>query len=238
MKHYKYITAVVIGLILGLLGPIFVVNADAAQLKNEPEPPKGEELVFPPDNYVPKTLDSRVIATPRYPMSEPVPKLITMVEHYFYDESKYSPPLILSRIPEGLSDTSSPERAMLSRTAALINGDYDLYLSYWDEESRLITEKEFKHQKITRESMVGNWVGTLRQVDMVMLRRIDVSGYVVLLYDFQQKTGKREKLGLKFPVTFKKTDRSWLASQALREDDLLGAAPWTSGQDVMEKTVR
>lgn len=235
----KYVTRMIMGLMLGFLSQPLTVYGQSSQEKPSQEATQADEnFVYPESNFVPQDLKSAVIATPRYPMSNAEPKVITVVERFLYDESKYAPSVIVSRLPEGVSDTSSPEKTMFSRTSAMINGDYDLYASYWDEKSRAFTEQYFRMNKVTPERMVGNWQGSFSQLNMVMLRRIDIGDYVVLVYDLEKKVGGKEKMGMEMPVIFQKEGQDWHATQDLRDDPLVATSPWISGDHKIEVTVR
>ncbi len=236
----KYINRVMMGLILGILPQHVIAYDEISQENAEQQTPKGKEeaTAHQETDYVPKNLDSAIITVPVYPMSDPVSKVITTVEKFLYSESQYKPAVILSRLPDGISDSSTPEKTMFSRTTAMINGDYDLYSSFWDKKSQAFTEQYFTMNGITPERMVGNWVGTLRQVDMVMLRRIDFAEYVVLVYDMQKKTGNLERNDVEMHVVFQKESEAWTATQALRASGLLVEPPWVSGKSNVEVTIR
>lgn len=237
MIGHKYITGVMIGLVAGFLSQPLLAYGEAYQEKAEP-PKVEEEFVYPTSKFVPQTLKSAVIATPRYPMSDSVSKVVTVVNRYLYDVSKYAPSVVVSRLPDGLTDTSTPEKTMFSRTTAMINGDYDLYSTYWDKKSLLYTEQQFRRSQVTPDRMVGNWIGTLSETNMLMLRRIDIGDYVILIYDLEKKAITKEKMGMELPVTFQLEGGDWRASQALHDDELLIHAPWVSGKNKIEKTVR
>jgi len=234
----KNIIMIMAGAMLGMVSQPALSYGMDQEKKGQEAPKEEEEFVYGKSDYVPQTLPSAIIATPRYPMSNATSKVITVVDRYLYDESKYSPSVIVSRLPDGIEDTSTPEKTMFSRTTAMINGDFDLYSSYWDKESLAFSTREFAARKMTPEKMVGNWQGSFRQLNMVMLRRIDFGDYVVLVYDLEQKQGAKEKLGMELPVIFQKEGQEWRATQALHEDDLVVTSPWVSGDHKIEVTVR
>ncbi|GAB4520994.1 MAG: hypothetical protein Tsb0010_05240 [Parvularculaceae bacterium] len=176
------------------------------------------------------------LAEPAYPATDPVSRVITVREIHFYDEAMFTPPVRLPQLPEGVSDQSTPERAMISRVSAIYQRDYDRFFQYWDEASQRIVEAELTTGAYTKEDLVGNW-GVLNGMDIVLKRKITAGDYEILTYQFKVKGGDEGPL-MEMPVIFKEQDGLWYATQDLRQDELIATSPWVSGENEVEFTVR
>lgn len=176
------------------------------------------------------------LAEPSFPTTDPVSRVLTVREIYFYDEAMFAPPVRVPALPENVSDQSSPERTMVSRVSAIYQRDYDRFFEYWDEASRRIVEAELTAGAYSREDLVGNW-GVLNGMDIVLTRKVEAGEYDILTYQFKVKGGDDGPL-LEMPVIFKEEEGRWFATQDLRQDELIATSPWVSGENEVEFTVR
>lgn len=176
---------------------------------------------------------------PKYETTEPEQEKLTVVSHYTYREQEYDPPIVVQpAVPKAQRRQGTPEEAMLSRVSAMMAGDYEWWLETWDESSRVLTEEANRRSGRTREFFTSWWADTFRLAEIVLVRRIETGPYVVITYRLVTPSGEAAGNGIEFPTVFHRVEDRWLATLDLRQDPLVPASPWITGERRMEQTVR
>lgn len=215
-----------------------------AEPEREPNPPgtgtpatgqPGTGTTEPIEDTTP-LITSNEWVKPAYPASAPTARQITVITHYLYRQADYNPTFALPLVRKEQANYGSPEATLSARASAMTALDYDWWLSTWDGPSRALVLDRDKTQGRTPQSWLDQWKA-LHSVRMTLRRRIDASDHVILIYVLASADGK-EVGGFEFPAVLHKLGKQWFSTQDLANNPLLTYAPWASGVDQAEETVR
>ena len=162
------------------------------------------------------------------PMSPPSSKVLTSDgKGHRFVERRYEPPYPLpARAPPyGQSDT--PEDAAAAYLSAMAAVDWDGAWSRWAEKDRAGS----KTPEADKRKILDLWTRELRGRAFVLLRRIDVEGYVILYYRRADR-GDDDPLA-KTPIALARDQAGhWWLTQDLGAHPVFGYDCWREGVDV------
>ena len=159
---------------------------------------------------------------PTYPTTAPIEGKVTVADRYSYREQRYDPPVKVDhRVPKELQRDDTPEMAMIGRVSAMMNQDYEWWLSTWDQEAQRLTADNDRAMGRTAAYWLQWWDDMFRSGTVALVRRIETRQYVVLTYRLVAPSGEDVGGGMELPVVFRKVESRWLATLDLREDVLV-----------------
>src|SRR5882724_1847404 len=103
-------------------------------------------------------------------------------EQYNYTQSEYSPPILVEALKRNQRAGDTPEHAFISRISAMMDQDYDDWLTTWDSASRLWTIDSGTKMGRDKEFYIKQWSGTFAKTRMQLVRRITTGSYVLITY--------------------------------------------------------
>lgn len=182
-----------LGLVVGVLLVVFLLVRNPA-----PEPPAATPDLPPAEAQAPPE------APPPAPVAEPgdppkvspatfrdahVKEVSVEGERHRFTERYYSPPQLMPKLESkpsaGWHDT--PENALASYTSAMLNADWRWFLSMWDTKSQGFISRNMAAGEKEPTAFIEAWKQEYAGRRMVLLRRIDMPGYVIVYLRRQDK---------------------------------------------------
>ena len=173
---------------------------------------------------------------PTFETDKPTEKVLTVLRVYKYGESVFEPSIPISAISKARQDYSTPEKAMVSRVSAMMQGDYEWWLSTWEPDS--LREVQERNRKMGKgpEQWLQWWRDSFRFVHFSLVRKIISGNFVFITYRMLSKDGKDLGSGIEFPTVFKKIGEKWLVTGELSGDPLVLKSPWVNGEYRIEES--
>jgi hypothetical protein len=161
---------------------------------------------------------------------------LTSTLKFTYIEREFVPPY---RIPvtssTGNSFASAEQTAQL-RANAMMNGDYELWLSTWDDDARAqFVEQMRKPGALEQQKQL--WKSVFSVSRMVLFKRIETEDYIILTYRMLDQQGLNVAR-LELPSVFHKVAGKWLGTQKLANSILLQESPWMTGKDSVRREIK
>jgi hypothetical protein len=176
--------------------------------------------------------------SPQHPAGPSVIESFVETNRYSYTVALYAPPLLVAQpVPKAEARDDTPERAFISRISAMMAGDYEWWLSTWDENGRRVTQERDRKSGNTPDGWRRQWAAIFSGSRMELRKRIVTGEYVVLTYVLRSSEGQQAN-ELELPAVLRQREGRWQSTQDLSSDPLLPASPWISGVNDKDITVR
>jgi hypothetical protein len=164
---------------------------------------------------IPKGMLSR----PAYPAAEPEKKQFVIEYVYHFTETDYSPAVVMQPVTRATAKYDTPEATFSAMIAAMRSGDYDWWLTLWDDTSQQILKDEAEHDKYNAAFYRNAWQRAYQGKDVVLVRRLDIPTNVLLEFRIgAPQPGKGEQLS---PVVLRRLGVRWYLTQELAPSPFL-----------------
>jgi hypothetical protein len=138
-----------------------------------------------------------------------------------FQERDYTPPYVLEgwRVPRA-GQATTPELALVRMASAIRNGDWDLYVSLWDDKGRQTLTTELERMHARPEHRIARWREATAGRTLIVVKRRDIPGYAMLTMvtdgDPPAAVARTLPLALKADA-----EGRWWFTHDLREDPVL-----------------
>ena len=152
--------------------------------KAQSSPPRAVDAIA--SVGIPTVTGPPLLATPRF--QPPEQKTVTVEgKTHAFTERRYDPPFALPQLDRRPPDAwmATPEAAMTSYASAMGRANWEWWQSMWDPASQAISQQHYreveaeKHISV-RDEMVKGWRTEYAGRGQVLVRRIDIPGYVIV----------------------------------------------------------
>ena len=133
-------------------------------------------------------------------------------------ERRYDPPFLVERHPErpDLTTMTTPEALMAAYTSSMAAGDWDWWRRLWDRDSRRYFAELMLDHELTADTFRAGWKELYPGKRFVLLRRIDMPGYVVVY--FRRSDSPDDDIEATQPVAMRRdTAGRWWLTHDLRD---------------------
>jgi hypothetical protein len=160
---------------------------------------------------------------------------------YAFTVKKYDPPVIVQRLADAKAPavSDSPEAVAKSHFAAMAKGDYPLWLSLWDVQSKKNILRE--NSKLGRDGEFWErlWLKSLGAFDTFYLsRRVDSGYYTIVELTAVDSTGERTPLHIEVPLLAYNTKHGMRYAVTDKMDDDPVFKHWRKENPVLSRVVR
>lgn len=179
---------------------------------------RGQQPAMPPLPAPSKDTPAVSVPAPLYPTTPGVNKAFTFERVFNYRTMSYKPAIVIQKIPRNSASNATPEQAFAAQISAMLDGDYDWWLSNWDAAAQKFHKERDAQMNRSPADWRGIWARAMRDQDVVMTERV-VTGplgpYVMLVYEMRDKAGKQT---YKSSFVSKEEAGRWVATLDLSED--------------------
>lgn len=162
---------------------------------------------------------------------------VTLLSTYYFAIRNYTPPLRVSlKSPEEKMARDTPEGAALAHYKFMLTGNFESWLSNWDESSRVAIIE--RNRKKNRDAEF--WRKAWRKVvsgysEFLLTRRVDTKGFVII--EFRGVSEDKKKDDLVLNVALRSDEAGiWRPTNSFASDPVF--LYWSNPAIVVERMVR
>lgn len=138
---------------------------------------------------------------------------------YKFISYRYEPPYPITYLQRGEEGKyNSPIDTITTYFSAMRNGDYNLFMSCWDEVSKIEVQKMDKEAGREPQFWIDKWEKWIGGRDLYIDYRVNTGSYILLKYRLTDN--KQEKISTN-TIAFKKEGEHWFVTSELSADPVL-----------------
>jgi hypothetical protein len=178
---------------------------------------------------------------PFFTTSTPEARRFVLERVYNYERMQYTPQALIQRVSREAATYNTPEEAFIAQMSAMLAGDYDWWISGWDEAAQELQRTQNEEQKRTPADWRGIWERVLKGQQIYLVERLETGPYgpyVILVYSLRQPgtPGTEGRETFRGMFVSREVGGRWLATQDLARDPMFHY--YTEGQDRVTLTER